>query len=494
MTKATGALANLLGTSGDQELKGSGTIGRTTVISTTLGTRVVHVLPNGYLVVEGVKEIRVSSEQQVITVRGVVRPADLGPNNVVQSDLIAQLEVSVNGKGCGGRRHQAPVHSVPAAAGTASVLRLEQITMRWMAFCLLAAVLAAPGSCATRLKDLAGIEGVRDNQLIGYGLVVGLAGKGDTQQTLFSPQSLANMLERMGVSVPGSHHPDQGHGGRHDHGHPASVRAAGHTPGCHRGRHRGRHQPPGRDTAADAAERPPTARSTRWRRVPLVTGGFIGRTGGSSQTVNHPTVGRVPGGAIVERPAPSLAPKGVVHLQLRYADFTTASRIAAALNAKYGAAGALPARAENSALVSVLIPKSYADPPDRFHRGDGSAHGGRGPARPRGGERAHRHHRHGPRCAYFAGGYPARQSDRRDPDQRGRLAAAPLSAGTTAAQRKWVWTPRSSPPAMCCCTQGATVEELVRALAAIGSTPRDVIAILQNLRAAGALDAELEVI
>src|SRR5580692_1612525 len=98
-TKASGALANLLGTSGDQELKGAGTIGRTTVISTTLGTRVVHVLPNGYLVVEGVKEIRVSSEQQLITVRGVVRPADLGPNNVVQSDLIAQLEVSVNGKG-----------------------------------------------------------------------------------------------------------------------------------------------------------------------------------------------------------------------------------------------------------------------------------------------------------------------------------------------------------------------------------------------------------
>lgn len=99
VTKAAGALANLLGTSSDQQLKGSGTIGRQTVISTTLGTRVVQVLPNGYLVVEGVKEIRVSSEQQTITVRGVVRPADLSPNNVVQSDLIAQLEVSINGKG-----------------------------------------------------------------------------------------------------------------------------------------------------------------------------------------------------------------------------------------------------------------------------------------------------------------------------------------------------------------------------------------------------------
>jgi flagellar L-ring protein precursor FlgH len=98
-TSSAKASITALGTSGDQELKGAGTIGRTTVISTTLGTRVVHVLPNGYLVVEGVKEIRVSSEQQVISVRGVVRPADLGPNNVVQSDLIAQLEVSVNGKG-----------------------------------------------------------------------------------------------------------------------------------------------------------------------------------------------------------------------------------------------------------------------------------------------------------------------------------------------------------------------------------------------------------
>jgi len=98
-TKATGALANLLGTSGDQQLKGSGTTSRQTVLSTTLGTRVVQVLPNGYLVVEGVKEIRVSAEQQMIVVRGVVRPADLSPDNVVRSDHMAQLEVSVNGKG-----------------------------------------------------------------------------------------------------------------------------------------------------------------------------------------------------------------------------------------------------------------------------------------------------------------------------------------------------------------------------------------------------------
>jgi flagellar L-ring protein FlgH len=99
VTKAAGPLANLLGLSGDQQLKGSGTTSRQTVISTTLGTRVVHVLPNGYLVVEGVKEIRVAAEQQAIIVRGVVRPADIGPDNVVRSDRLSQLEVSVNGKG-----------------------------------------------------------------------------------------------------------------------------------------------------------------------------------------------------------------------------------------------------------------------------------------------------------------------------------------------------------------------------------------------------------
>src|SRR4030081_441450 len=66
---------------------------------------------------------------------------------------------------------------------------------------LAAIILSFPAPGATRLKDLVTIEGVRDNQLIGYGLVVGLAGTGDKRQTIFSAQTLANLLERMGVSV-----------------------------------------------------------------------------------------------------------------------------------------------------------------------------------------------------------------------------------------------------------------------------------------------------
>ena len=68
-------------------------------MTTTLSARVTHVLPNGYLVVEGVRDLLVNSERQAITVRGVIRPLDLGPGNTVRSDRVAQLEVKVSGKG-----------------------------------------------------------------------------------------------------------------------------------------------------------------------------------------------------------------------------------------------------------------------------------------------------------------------------------------------------------------------------------------------------------
>jgi flagellar L-ring protein precursor FlgH len=92
-------LSDLARVSGDTQLDGQGTTSRESVLSTTLAARVTHVLPNGYLVVEGVKDTSVNSERQMITVRGVVRPFDLTPGNVVRSDRLAQLEVRINGKG-----------------------------------------------------------------------------------------------------------------------------------------------------------------------------------------------------------------------------------------------------------------------------------------------------------------------------------------------------------------------------------------------------------
>jgi flagellar L-ring protein FlgH len=99
LTKVTSPLANLAGVSGDTQLDGQGTTSRSTALSTTLTARVVHVLPNGALVIEAAKDIQINSERQSITVRGVVRPNDIDATNSVRSNRLGQLEVRVNGKG-----------------------------------------------------------------------------------------------------------------------------------------------------------------------------------------------------------------------------------------------------------------------------------------------------------------------------------------------------------------------------------------------------------
>jgi flagellar L-ring protein precursor FlgH len=99
ITRATGPLVNLAGASGDTQLNGEGTTSRETALSTTLSARISQVLPNGYLVLEGNKDVMVNSERQIVTVRGVIRPADLSTGNLIRSDQIAQMEIRVNGKG-----------------------------------------------------------------------------------------------------------------------------------------------------------------------------------------------------------------------------------------------------------------------------------------------------------------------------------------------------------------------------------------------------------
>ncbi|MGE5645491.1 MAG: flagellar basal body L-ring protein FlgH [Acidobacteriota bacterium] len=98
-TKATGPLANMLEVSGNQALAGEGATVRENTLATTISARVVNVLPNGYLVLEGEKTVAVNSEVQLVTVRGVARPYDVAPGNLVRSDRLAQLEVRINGKG-----------------------------------------------------------------------------------------------------------------------------------------------------------------------------------------------------------------------------------------------------------------------------------------------------------------------------------------------------------------------------------------------------------
>jgi flagellar L-ring protein precursor FlgH len=98
-TRVAGSLADLARMDSEQQLQGQGETSRETVLTTTLSARVTHVLPNGYLVLEGTKDVIINSERQQVTVRGVARWNDIGPGNLVRSDRLANLEVKVQGKG-----------------------------------------------------------------------------------------------------------------------------------------------------------------------------------------------------------------------------------------------------------------------------------------------------------------------------------------------------------------------------------------------------------
>lgn len=347
-------------------------------------------------------------------------------------------------------------------------------------------------SAAARLKDLAAVEGVRDNQLIGYGLVVGLAGTGDRRQTVFSAQSLTNMLERMGVSVS----PDAIRVNNI-----AAVMLTATLPPFA--------QPGSRIDVTAAAMgdasnlqgglllitplRSADGRVYASAQGPVVTGGFVAGRGGTTQTVNHPTVGRIPGGAIIERPAPTPAPSSSFRLQLHQADFTTAARIAEAVNKKY-ADGAPVARAENSALVAIQAPPHFASRPTDFIaelenltvEADRAA---RVVINERTGTIAIGKDVHIAPATIMHGGLTVEVQTSFAVSQ-----PAPFSTGTTQVVPQTSVGVKEDKARNVVLKQGATVEDLVKALTAIGSTPRDIIAILQNLHAAGALEAEIEVI
>jgi flagellar L-ring protein precursor FlgH len=98
-TSAAGALANLANLSGDQKLNGTGTTSRAATFTTTMTARVIRVMPGGLLLIQGDKNIQINSETQAITIRGLVRTADINTNNTVASTQIGDLEVKLNGKG-----------------------------------------------------------------------------------------------------------------------------------------------------------------------------------------------------------------------------------------------------------------------------------------------------------------------------------------------------------------------------------------------------------
>lgn len=345
----------------------------------------------------------------------------------------------------------------------------------------------------TRLKDLVAIEGVRDNQLVGYGLVVGLNGTGDKNTTFFSTQSLTNLLQRMGVTVSPTQvlvrntaavlitadlPPFAQPGTRVD----ISVAAIGDATNLRGG------------LLVLTALKASDGQVYAAAQGAVVTGAFVAGRGGNSQTVNHPTSGRVPNGAIIEKAAPSVEPSGRIKLQLKQPDFTTAARVADVINEKFGVDNAPAARAENSALVSVDTPALYKNKvveflgeleklsvdPDRaakivINERTGTIVMGKDV-------------RIAP-VAILHGGLTVEIQTTLNTSQ-----PPALSAGQTTVTPETSVITKEEKARNVVLKQGASVEELVRALTAIGSTPRDIIAILQNLKASGALDAEVEVI
>jgi flagellar L-ring protein precursor FlgH len=99
LEKGIKELPNMVGATGDSKYEGQGSTSRNTSITTTLSARVTDVLANGYLVVEGVKEVRLNNENQVVYLRGVVRPEDISPTNIVSSANVGQMELRVQGQG-----------------------------------------------------------------------------------------------------------------------------------------------------------------------------------------------------------------------------------------------------------------------------------------------------------------------------------------------------------------------------------------------------------
>lgn len=352
----------------------------------------------------------------------------------------------------------------------------------------------APTTSATgtRLKDLTTLIGVRTTALIGYGLVVGLNKTGDRRQTIFSTQSLTNMLRQFGVVVS----PDQVRieniaavmvtselppfsrsGGRID----VTVSSIGDARSLQGGTLLGTplHGPDGEVYAV--------------AQGPLSIGGFGAGNGDNSVAVNHLTVGRVPGGGMVESsPTFEFSEGGTITLSLRQPDFLTATRLADAIN---GELAAPEASVVDPGTVVVRIPEEYlASVPHLMARLEPLAVDVDGPARVVINERTGTvvvgaGVRLGA-AAVAHGSLSVRISTRFDVSQ-----PAPFSrGGETVVVPEQEIDIVEGDAQLIELEEGSTLQDVIRALNLLGVTPRDIIAIMQALKAAGALHAELVII
>ncbi|MDD4927316.1 MAG: flagellar basal body P-ring protein FlgI [Methylotenera sp.] len=361
-------------------------------------------------------------------------------------------------------------------------------------FCtlLFCCVLSIQPAYAERLKDLASIQGVRTNQLLGYGLVVGLDGTGDqTTQTPFTVQSIISMMQQMGVSLPP--------GTSLQLKNVAAVMVTSALPAFAQ---------PGQnlDITVSSMGNAKSLRGGTLLMTPLkgadgqiyaiaqgnlVVGGVGAAANGAQTQVNHLSVGRVSAGATVERAVPgNLSQAEFVNLELKESDFSTATLVVDAINRRFGknTAFAQDGRvirvqppidtsrvAFLAALESINVVPATSSAKVIINARTGSVVMNQTVTLES--------------CAVSHGNLSVTINTEPVISQPG-----PLSSGQTVVTARSQIDINKEPGKVVKLDNGANLSDVVKALNAIGATPQDLVAILQAMKAAGSLRAELEII
>lgn len=371
-------------------------------------------------------------------------------------------------------------------------LMVKTVVKKSTCIALLFLLLLPQLAMAIRIKDIASFDGVRDNQLIGYGLVVGLNGTGDSDQTSFPVQSLVNVLERMGITVnradikvknvaavmvTATLPPFAKQGSKLD----VLVSSMGDA-----------------KSVAGGTLLMTTLKGGDGQIYAVAQGGVLTNSfsyGGQAASAqkNHPTAGRVPEGALVERELPNiLAERTQLKLNLHQPDFTTASRMAAVVNEKFK--GRVASCSDPGAVV-LTIPDAYQGRTVEF-----VADLERLDVRPDVPARVVLNERTGTivigenvRISSVAVSHGNLTLFIRETPQVSQPQPFSRTGETKVVPRTSLKVTEES-GGLALLREGANIGDVVRALNALGVTPRDLIGIMQAIKAAGALQAELTVI
>jgi flagellar P-ring protein precursor FlgI len=350
---------------------------------------------------------------------------------------------------------------------------------------------AVQSSRKVLIRDITQIEGVRNNQLVGYGLVIGLRGTGDRQQTFFTVQTLANAMQRMGVQIaPGvvvvknvaavfvtaELPPFSRTGMKLD----ITVSSVGDAKSLEGG------------VLLLTALRAADGEVYAVAQGPLIIGGYSEGNTGNGKTVNHPTVGRISSGAVIERDAAvDLKEFHTISLLLLNSDFTAASDIANVINKDFSK---LIANAIDSRKIDIDVAASgESSVPILISRVQNLAIQMQAPAKVIVNERT---------GTIVMGGdvklspVSVIHGSLTIQVETIQLVSQPpaFSSGTTVTIPQTTVTVKDPPAQSIQLEEGANVEELIKGLHAIGATSHDIVAILQAIKSAGGLQADLEII